>query len=123
MLCEGNLLRYLWTKAVNIVCYILNHVSTIPIIKKTPYEIWNERKPNICYFHIFGCKCFILNNEKDNLGKFDAKSDEGQSASGEFGLEPSVSGLVHWSTHCRVPWMPEQQNSPWLLSRQLVSCG
>jgi len=23
------------------------------------------------------CKCFALNNGKDNLGKFDAKSDEG----------------------------------------------
>jgi len=26
---------------------------------------------------VFGCKCFILNNDKDNLGKFDAKADEG----------------------------------------------
>lgn len=24
----------------------------------------------------FGCKCFVLNNNKNNLGKFDAKSDE-----------------------------------------------
>jgi len=26
---------------------------------------------------VFGCKCFVLNNNKDNVGKFDAKSDEG----------------------------------------------
>ena len=26
---------------------------------------------------MFGCKCFVLNNDKENLGKFDAKSDEG----------------------------------------------
>ena len=26
---------------------------------------------------MFGCKCFVLNNGKDNLGKFDAKADEG----------------------------------------------
>ena len=25
---------------------------------------------------MFGCKCFVLNNGKDNLGKFDPKSDE-----------------------------------------------
>ena len=31
-------------------------------------------KPNITYFHPFGCKYFILNT-KDNLGKFDSKSD------------------------------------------------
>ena len=48
-----------------------------PILKKTPYELFKERKPNISYFHPFGCKCFVLNNGKDNLGKFDAKSDEG----------------------------------------------
>ena len=24
----------------------------------------------------FGCKCFILNNGKENLGKFDAKADD-----------------------------------------------
>ena len=76
MLCEENLLRYFWTEVVNTACYILNHVSTKPIIKKTSYEIWNERKPNIYCFHVFGCKCFVLNNEKDNLEKFDAKSDE-----------------------------------------------
>ena len=48
-----------------------------PILKKTPYELFRERKPNISYFHHFGCKCFVLNNGKNNLGKFDAKSDEG----------------------------------------------
>ena len=25
---------------------------------------------------MFGSKCFVLNKEKDNLGKFDAKTDE-----------------------------------------------
>ena len=29
------------------------------------------------HLKVFGCKCFILNNGKDNLGKFDSKSDEG----------------------------------------------
>ena len=49
----------------------------MPILKKTLYELFRERKPNISYFHPFGCKCFVLNNSKDILGKFDAKSDEG----------------------------------------------
>ncbi|KAL3534607.1 hypothetical protein ACH5RR_003068 [Cinchona calisaya] len=34
------------------------------------------RKPVVSYFKIFGCKCFIL-KIKENLGKFDKKSDEG----------------------------------------------
>ncbi|KAI3505836.1 hypothetical protein L1887_28123 [Cichorium endivia] len=41
----------------------------------TPYEVLNKRKPNVKFFHIFGCRCFIKNN-KDHLGKFAPKSDE-----------------------------------------------
>jgi hypothetical protein len=45
-------------------------------LNKNLYELWKNRKPNIGYFKNFGCKCFVL-NDRDNLGKFDAKSDEG----------------------------------------------
>lgn len=48
-----------------------------PILKKTPYDLFKGRKPNIAHFHFFGCKCFIINNDKDNLGKFNEKSNEG----------------------------------------------
>ena len=77
MLCEDNLSRYFWMKTINTAYYILNHILIRPILKKTPYEPWKERKQNINYFHIFGCKYFILNNEKDNFKKIDVKSDEG----------------------------------------------
>jgi len=46
-------------------------------LKKTPYELWKGKRPNIGYFHPFGGKCFVHNNGKDNLGKFDPISDEG----------------------------------------------
>ena len=45
-------------------------------MKKTAYEIWNGKKPKVKYFRVFGNKCYIL-NDRENLGKFDAKSDEG----------------------------------------------
>ncbi|GMI67466.1 hypothetical protein HRI_000415900 [Hibiscus trionum] len=76
MLCENNLPKYFWAEATNTACYIINRVMIKPILKKTPYEILKSKKPNISYFHPFGCKCFVLNNGKENLGKFDAKSDE-----------------------------------------------
>ncbi|KAG5557096.1 hypothetical protein RHGRI_007380 [Rhododendron griersonianum] len=47
------------------------------ILNKTPYELWKGRKPNISHFRAFGCKCFVHNNDRDDLGKFDARSDEG----------------------------------------------
>jgi len=77
LLNETNLPKYFWADAVNTACYVLNRVLIRPILKKTPYELFKGRKPNIYHFRIFGCKYFILNNGKDNLGKFDSKADEG----------------------------------------------
>uniref|UniRef100_A0A3Q7XZQ9 Uncharacterized protein LOC113786557 n=1 Tax=Cicer arietinum TaxID=3827 RepID=A0A3Q7XZQ9_CICAR len=77
MLSDSNLPKYFWADAVNTACYVSNRVIIRPILKKTPYELYKGRKPNISHFHIFGCKCFVLNNGKDNLGKFDEKADEG----------------------------------------------
>jgi len=45
--------------------------------KENPYELFKRRKPNISHLRVFGCKCFILNNGKDNLDKFDSKANEG----------------------------------------------
>ena len=76
MLREYNLPTYFWAEAINTACYVSNRVLIRPLLNKTPYELWNGRKPRVSYFRVFGCKCFILNN-KDNLGKFDSKTDEG----------------------------------------------
>jgi hypothetical protein len=76
MLCDSNLPKHFWAEAVNMACYVLNRVLLRPILKKTSYELFNGCIPKISYFKVFGCKCFILNT-KDNLDKFDAKSDEG----------------------------------------------
>ena len=62
---------------ISTTCYVLNRILIRPILDKTPYEILKGRKPNLSYLHVFGCKCFVLNNGKENLGKFDAKADEG----------------------------------------------
>ncbi|KAK0581559.1 hypothetical protein LWI29_015137 [Acer saccharum] len=57
-------------------CYIGNRVFLRPGTRQTSYELWRGRKPNVSYFHTFGSKCYIL-NDRDQLGKFDTKSDEG----------------------------------------------
>ena len=47
-----------------------------PLLNKTTYELFKGRKPNISYFHQFGCTCYILNN-KVYLKKFDEKAQKG----------------------------------------------
>jgi len=68
--------KMFWVEAVNTYCYVLNHVTLRPKLKKISYELWRWRKPNILYFKVFYSKCFIL-NIKDNLDKFDLKSNLG----------------------------------------------
>lgn len=71
----SNIQNYFWAEAISTTCYILNSVSIIKVLNKNPYELWKRGKPSVPYFHIFCCTYYILNN-KDNLGKFDAKLDK-----------------------------------------------
>src|ERR1044072_8708610 len=75
MIQETDMAKHFWAEAVNTTCYIQNRISIKPILNKTPYELWKNRKPNISYFHPFGCTWFILNT-KDKLGKFDSKAQK-----------------------------------------------
>ena len=61
---------------MNTLCHIGNRIFFRAGTKKTLYEIWREKKTKVKYFRIFGSKCYIL-NDRENLDKFDAKSDEG----------------------------------------------
>ena len=75
MLNSKKLTKRLWAEAINTACYIINRVFLRPGTSKTSYEIWKGKKPSVAYFHVFGCVCYIL-RDRENLGKFDAKSDE-----------------------------------------------
>ncbi|GJR12907.1 retrovirus-related pol polyprotein from transposon TNT 1-94 [Tanacetum coccineum] len=76
LLNEQSIPQKFWCNAVDTSTYILNRILIRPFLGKTPYELFKGRKPNLEYFKVFGCKCFILNT-KDYLTKFDPKSSEG----------------------------------------------
>jgi len=76
MIHENNLAKHFWAEAVNTTCYVQNRIYIRPILKKTAYELFKGRRPNISYFHQFGCTCYIQNN-KLYLKKFDVKAQRG----------------------------------------------
>ena len=76
MLDNKKLPKSFWGEAVNTACHTLNQVYFRPDSKKTPYELWRGKKPVVKYFRIFGSDCYIL-RDRENLEKFDAKSDKG----------------------------------------------
>ncbi|WMV14570.1 hypothetical protein MTR67_007955 [Solanum verrucosum] len=55
---------------------LVDIARTMMIDSGLAMNFWAE-KTFIAHLKPFGCKCFVLNNEKDDLGKFDARSDEG----------------------------------------------
>lgn len=78
MLNEANLPNVYWKEAVHTKVYTLNRVQLRVKNKMTPYELWNDRKPSVKYFKVFGSKCFIKRDE-DRLGSFESRCDEGIS--------------------------------------------
>ena len=73
MIQETDMAKHFLAEAINTACYIKNRISIRPILCKARYELWKNKKPNISYFHPFGCECFMLNT-KGNLGKFYSKA-------------------------------------------------
>lgn len=76
VLNKTSLSKYFWVDVLSISYYLINRFSIIHILKLTPYEIYKEVKLSISHLHVLGCKYFVLNNIKNNFGKFDAKVDE-----------------------------------------------
>ncbi|GKA88534.1 retrovirus-related pol polyprotein from transposon TNT 1-94, partial [Tanacetum coccineum] len=68
MLTFANLPLFLWAEAIATACFTQNRSIIHKRFDKTPYELINKRKPNIKFFHVFGCRCYLL-NDYDDVGK------------------------------------------------------
>ena len=73
MLSEYNVSHSFWAARLAIIA--TDSIVT-PMMEKTPYELLNGRNPNIAYFRVFGCKCYIL-KKGTRLSKFEKKCNEG----------------------------------------------
>nr|GEW61110.1 copia protein [Tanacetum cinerariifolium] len=76
MLIFSKALLFLWAEAINTACYTQNRSLIRLRYNQTPYELMQNKKPNLSFLHVFGSLCYPTNNHED-LGKFDAKADIG----------------------------------------------
>ncbi|GJS94575.1 retrovirus-related pol polyprotein from transposon TNT 1-94 [Tanacetum coccineum] len=67
---------FLWAEAINTACYTLNRSIIRRRYNKTPYELMQDKKLDLSFFHVFGALCYPT-NDNDDLGKLDAKADIG----------------------------------------------
>ncbi|GKE40286.1 retrovirus-related pol polyprotein from transposon TNT 1-94, partial [Tanacetum coccineum] len=76
MLVFSKALLFLWAEAINTACYTQNRSLIRLRYNKTPYELLQDKKPDLSFFHVFGALCYTTNDNED-LGKLDAKADIG----------------------------------------------
>ena len=51
---EYNTPKALWAEAINTTCYASNRLFLQKFLGKTPYELFNGKKPNVSFFRVFG---------------------------------------------------------------------
>nr|GFC69819.1 retrovirus-related Pol polyprotein from transposon TNT 1-94 [Tanacetum cinerariifolium] len=86
-----------WAEAIATACFTQNRSLVIPRHKKTPYNIINERKPSVKFFHIFGStmasdqnssdptlECQTVALEHDSLSPGQPHAENDQVANDEF---------------------------------------
>ncbi|GJX72203.1 retrovirus-related pol polyprotein from transposon TNT 1-94 [Tanacetum coccineum] len=74
MLIFSKALLFLFAGAINTACYTQNRSLIRLRYNKTPYELMQDKKPDLSFFHVFGSLYYPTNDHED-LGKFNAKAD------------------------------------------------
>ncbi|GJZ06273.1 retrovirus-related pol polyprotein from transposon TNT 1-94 [Tanacetum coccineum] len=67
---------FLWAEAINTASYTQNRSIIRRRYNKTSYELMQDKKPDLSFFHVFGTLCYPT-NDNDDLSKLDAKDDVG----------------------------------------------
>nr|GFB41095.1 retrovirus-related Pol polyprotein from transposon TNT 1-94 [Tanacetum cinerariifolium] len=67
---------FLWAEAIATACYTQNRSIIHRHFNKTPYELIQGRKSDICYLHAFGALYYSKNGRED-IDKVGAKGDIG----------------------------------------------
>nr|GEV73115.1 integrase, catalytic region, zinc finger, CCHC-type, peptidase aspartic, catalytic [Tanacetum cinerariifolium] len=103
MLTFANLPLFLWAETIATASFTQNHSIIHKHFNKTPYELINKRKPNIKFFHVFRCRCYLL-NDYDDVGKLKAKGDIGvfvgySKASAAFRVYNKPTRKIHESVN------------------------
>ena len=76
MFDEYNTPEAICAETINTACYASNNLFLQKFIGKTPYELLNGKKPDVSFFWVFGCKCYIYKKQQ-HLGKFQRRCDIG----------------------------------------------
>nr|GFA84197.1 retrovirus-related Pol polyprotein from transposon TNT 1-94 [Tanacetum cinerariifolium] len=123
MLTFANLPSFLWVEAIATACFTQNRSIIYKRFDKTPYELINKRKPNIKFFRVFGCRCYLLNDYED-VGKPKAKGDIGvfvgySKESAAFRIYNKRTRKIHESVNVNFDEISEMASKQFILEPSL----
>lgn len=75
MLIDAGLEKLFWAEAASTAVYILNRIPCKGTGKKTPEELWSNKKPVLAMMRVFGCTAMV-HIPKEKRKKLDDKSSE-----------------------------------------------
>jgi hypothetical protein len=58
MMRQSNLSLSFWGYTLERAYFTLNRVSSKSVVK-TPYEMWTEKTPILCFLKIWGCEVYV----------------------------------------------------------------
>jgi hypothetical protein len=65
MMSNARMSKCFWAEAANTTCYLINRSPSIPLNKKTPFEVWSGTPADYSQLRVFGCTAYAhVNNEK-----------------------------------------------------------
>lgn len=64
----------LWPEAITAACYLTNRLPTKALGGKTPYEVWNKRKPDLSNLRVLGCDAYVVDYQAKFKGKMAPRS-------------------------------------------------
>ena len=77
LLDEAQVHKKYWPEIICAATYLKNRSLTNTIEKKTPYEIFFRKRPNVRHLKLYGSKVFVRKPEQKRLSKWDKKADMG----------------------------------------------
>nr|GEV35868.1 retrovirus-related Pol polyprotein from transposon TNT 1-94 [Tanacetum cinerariifolium] len=108
---------------IHVACFIQNRSTIYKRFDKTLYDLINKRKPNIKFFRVFECRCYLLNDYED-VGKLKAKRDIGvfvgySKESGAFRIYNKRTRKIHESVNVNFDEISEMASKQFSLEPSL----
>ncbi|GJY28076.1 retrovirus-related pol polyprotein from transposon TNT 1-94 [Tanacetum coccineum] len=94
MLIFSKALLFLWAEAINTACYTQNRSLIRLRDNKTSYELMQDKKPDLSFFHVFSSLCYPTNENDDRLTAMASEQFSSGHGLHSMTLATSSSGLV-----------------------------